>query len=97
MRVHNALDDVALALARGGSFVSARRVRRRRGGRGHARGGGAHGGGAAQRGLHSFTSQLNLSVFYGMGGARRGCVARIKGVFMVCRVLFLWQSRLKLS
>ena len=33
------------------------------------------------RGLHSFTSQLNLSSFYGKGGARRGCVARIKGVF----------------
>ena len=31
-------------------------------------------------GLHSFTSQLNLSVFYGIGGARRGCVARVKGV-----------------
>ena len=32
------------------------------------------------RGLHSFTSQLNLSAFYGIGGARRGCVARAKGV-----------------
>jgi hypothetical protein len=31
------------------------------------------------RGLHSFTSQLNLSAFYGIRGARRGCVARIKG------------------
>ena len=33
------------------------------------------------RGLHSFTSQLNLSVFYGIGAARRGCVALVKGVF----------------
>jgi len=32
------------------------------------------------RGFHSFTSQLNLSVFCGIGGARRGCVARNKGV-----------------
>ena len=36
--------------------------------------------GAGGRGLHSFTSQLNLSAIYGMGGARRGCVAHIKGV-----------------
>jgi len=33
------------------------------------------------RGLHSFTSQLNLSALYGIRGARRGCVARVfKGV-----------------
>jgi hypothetical protein len=32
------------------------------------------------RGLHSFTSQLTFSVFYGLGGARRGCVAHVKGV-----------------
>jgi hypothetical protein len=32
-------------------------------------------------GLHSFTSQLKLSAFYGIGGARRGCVAHVKGVF----------------
>ena len=32
------------------------------------------------RGLHSFTSHLNLSAFYGIRGARRGFVARIKGV-----------------
>jgi len=41
-------------------------------------------------GLHSFTSQLNLSAFYGIRGARRGCIARVKGVlglFRVCRVL----------
>ena len=28
--------------------------------------------GPASRGLHSFTSQLNLSAFHGIGGARRG-------------------------
>ena len=32
------------------------------------------------RGLHSFTSELNLSAFNGIGGARRDCVARVKGV-----------------
>jgi len=32
------------------------------------------------RGLHSSSFQLNLSVFYGIGGARRGCVAREKRV-----------------
>ena len=32
------------------------------------------------RGLHSFTSQRNRSVFDGIGGARRDCVARDKGV-----------------
>ena len=32
------------------------------------------------RGLHSSTSQLNLSASYGIGGARRGCVARVTGV-----------------
>ena len=32
------------------------------------------------RGLHSFLSQLNMSAFYVIGGARRGCVARAKGV-----------------
>ena len=32
------------------------------------------------RGLHSFTSQLNLSAVYGIGGACRGYVARVKGV-----------------
>jgi len=36
------------------------------------------------RGLHSFTSQLNLSAFNGIGGARRGCVARVKGVLGGC-------------
>jgi hypothetical protein len=32
------------------------------------------------RGLHSLTSQLNLSALHGIGGARRGCVARVKRV-----------------
>jgi hypothetical protein len=32
------------------------------------------------RGLHSFTSQLNLSALYGIGGARKGCVAHVEGV-----------------
>jgi hypothetical protein len=30
------------------------------------------------------SSQLNLSALYGIGGARRSCVARVKGVFRVC-------------
>jgi hypothetical protein len=33
------------------------------------------------RGLHSFTSQLNLGAVYGIGVAHRGCVAHVKGVF----------------
>jgi len=32
------------------------------------------------RGLHSSTLQLNFSALYGIGGARRGSVARVKGV-----------------
>ena len=32
------------------------------------------------RGLHSSTSQLNLSHLHGIGGARRGCVADVKRV-----------------
>ena len=32
-------------------------------------------------GLHSSTFRLNVSAMYGIGGARRGCVARVKGVF----------------
>jgi len=35
------------------------------------------------RGLHPSTFQLNLSAFYGIGGARRGRVARVKGVLGV--------------
>ena len=48
------------------------------------------------RGLHSSTFRLNLSALYGIGGARRACVARVEsalggvrgcqGVFRVCRV-----------
>ena len=37
-------------------------------------------GSACGRGLHSFTSQLNLSDVYGVGAARRGYIARVKGV-----------------
>jgi len=32
------------------------------------------------RGLNSSTSQLKLSACYGIGGARRDCVIRVKGV-----------------
>ena len=32
------------------------------------------------RGLHSFTSRLNLSALYGIGGARRDCVAHVQGM-----------------
>jgi len=35
---------------------------------------------AGGRGLHSSTFQLNLSAFNGIGVARMGCVARVKGV-----------------
>jgi len=35
---------------------------------------------AEGRGLHSSTFRLSLSAFCGVGGARRGCVARVKGV-----------------
>jgi len=31
-------------------------------------------------GLHSSTFQLNLSALHRIGGARRDCVARVKGV-----------------
>ena len=69
--------------AAGGMQPGARRGRRVR--RGPARRLRAHLGG---RGLNSFTSQLNLSDVYGIGGARRGCVARVKGyrVLGACRV-----------
>jgi hypothetical protein len=55
------------------------------------------------RGLHSFTFQLNLSEFYGIGGARRGCVARVKWVVrgcvgcVGCVGCFVCQTRLRLS
>ena len=38
------------------------------------------GPGMTGRGLHSLTSQLNLSAIYETGGARRNCVAHVKGV-----------------
>jgi len=47
--------------------------------------------------LHSFTSQLNLSAFYGIGGARRDCVARVKRVIGGAhgvQNVFLCQTRL---
>ena len=60
-------------------------------------GGGSCDGG---RGLHSSTFQLNLSAFYGIGGARGGSVARVEGglwgVFGV-QGGFVCQTRLKLS
>jgi len=31
------------------------------------------------RGLHSSSFRLNLRALYGIGGARRGCLARFKG------------------
>ena len=52
------------------------------------------------RGLHSSTFQLNLRVLYGIGVARRHCVARIEGVLGGIygeKGLFLCQTRLKLS
>ena len=39
-----------------------------------------HGDGNVGRGLHSSTFRLNLSASYGIGGARKDCVARVKGV-----------------
>jgi hypothetical protein len=36
--------------------------------------------GVLGRGLHSSTFQLNLCALYWIGGARRDCVARVKGV-----------------
>jgi hypothetical protein len=52
------------------------------------------------RGLHSSTSQLDFSAFYGIGGARRDCVARVKRGFRGCLGYvgcLLCQTRLKLS
>jgi len=39
------------------------------------------------RGLHSSTSQLNVSVFYWIGGARERWVAHVQGVSKMSRVL----------
>jgi len=52
---------------------------------------------ALGRGLHSFTSQLNLGAFCGIGGAHRGCVARVKGVLGGVQGVFGCQTRLKSS
>jgi len=54
------------------------------------------------RGLHSSTFQLNLSAFYGIGGALRGCVARARvegltGGVQGVQGVFVCQTRLKLS
>jgi hypothetical protein len=65
-----AADAVRLAAGRGGVRLASRGAELRVGG----------------RGLHSSTFQLNLSALNGIGGARRGCVARVKGVFRMCRV-----------
>jgi len=58
--------------------------------------GGASGGAEAEhhyyfagRCLHSSTLQLNVSAYNGIGGARRGCVARVQVVFRVFRVFFV--------
>ena len=47
---------------------------------GHSTHGGACFNPPLARDLHSSTFQLNLSTLYGIGGAHRGCVARVKGV-----------------
>jgi hypothetical protein len=65
---------VVLTLLRvGGQVLPARHVAARAGARDDQEGG--------RQGLTSFTSQLNFSVFYEIGGARKGYVARVKGVF----------------
>ena len=86
--VQNVLDDVAEAgTGRTLPVVecdgAAREVARDEGQRGAQRGGHlihvvvrVH---RRHRGLHSFTFRLNLSALYGIGGARGGCVAHIKG------------------
>jgi hypothetical protein len=56
--------------------------------------------GCRQGFIHSFTSQLNLSAFYEIGGARRDCVARFKSVLggcLWCVGCFVCETRLKLS
>jgi hypothetical protein len=52
------------------------------------------------RGLHSFTSQLNLSAFCMTGGALRDCFGCVQGVvrnIRGVRAVLLCQKRLKLS
>jgi hypothetical protein len=51
------------------------------------------GRGHAGEGLHSFTSDLNLSAFCGIGGAFRGCFGGVKG----CLGCVMCQKRLRLS
>ena len=56
--------------------------------------------GPQYRGLHSSTFQLNLGALYGIGGARKDCVARIKGVLWGMwgvKGVSLCQTRLKFS
>jgi len=52
------------------------------------------------RGLYSSTFLLNLSALYGIGGSRRGCVARVKGVLRGVQGVqggLLCETRLKMS
>jgi len=52
------------------------------------------------RGLHSSTVQRNLRALHWTGGARRGCVSRVKGVVWGVRGVYgvsMCQTRLKLS
>jgi hypothetical protein len=52
------------------------------------------------RGLHSFTFQLEVSAFYGIGGASKGCLGGIKenqGVLGGVLGVLSCQTRLKLS
>ena len=54
----------------------------------------------AGRGLHSLTSQLNLSAFCGTWGAFRGCVGgveEVSGGIRGCLGCILCQTRLRLS
>jgi hypothetical protein len=54
----------------------------------------------SRQGLHSFTSELNLSALYWTGGARRGRVARVKGMpggVWGMQGVFVCQTGLKLS
>ena len=52
------------------------------------------------RGLHPSTLQLNSSALYGIGGSRKGCVARVKGMLGGVQGVqggLLCETRLKLS
>jgi hypothetical protein len=74
--VRGAFEDVAIDICQALDDVQrwARTVRSR------ARGGWEARDEPGGRGLHSSTFQLNLSALYGIGDARRGCVAHVKGV-----------------